>query len=179
MRIHVFGASGSGTTTLGRALAADLGVPFLDADDFFWERTDPPFQVVKERAVRQRELQAAVAGHASWVVSGSIMGWGDVLIPELDLAIYLFVPPELRLARLRARERERYGARLDPGNDLHATHLAFMSWAARYDQGGLDVRSRASHAQWMEQLTCRLLRLEGDQTTERRLQMVREAMRGP
>jgi adenylate kinase family enzyme len=36
MRICVFGASGSGMTTLGRALASDLELAFLDSDDFFW-----------------------------------------------------------------------------------------------------------------------------------------------
>jgi adenylate kinase family enzyme len=43
MRILVTGASGSGTTTLGKALAEQLACAFLDADDFFWFPTNPPF----------------------------------------------------------------------------------------------------------------------------------------
>jgi adenylate kinase family enzyme len=38
VRVHIFGASGSGTTTLGRTLAERLGVRFFDGDDYFWER---------------------------------------------------------------------------------------------------------------------------------------------
>ena len=30
----VFGVSGSGKTTVGKALAENLGIPFYDADDF-------------------------------------------------------------------------------------------------------------------------------------------------
>src|SRR5438128_874343 len=42
-RLHILGASGSGTTTLGRALAEGLQCPHFDTDDYFWLPTDPPF----------------------------------------------------------------------------------------------------------------------------------------
>ena len=41
--IHIFGASGSGTSTLGRAVAEKTGYAFLDSDDYIWAPTDPPF----------------------------------------------------------------------------------------------------------------------------------------
>jgi len=41
--IMVFGASGSGTTTLGREFAKILGFTHLDIDDYFWEKTDVPY----------------------------------------------------------------------------------------------------------------------------------------
>ena len=42
-RIHVVGASGSGATTLGAALAKAMGVTHQDSDFFFWLPTQPPF----------------------------------------------------------------------------------------------------------------------------------------
>lgn len=178
MRIHVFGASGSGTSTLGRALAAALGVPFFDADDFYWVPTDPPYQRPKAPAERTAALIATVGALPSWIVSGSMMGWGDALIPSFELAVYLSIPASLRLERLRAREQAHFGARLLPGGDMHDEHRHFMAWAASYDEGGLDVRSRASHARWMELLACPLLRIDGDVSTEERVRRVREAMTG-
>lgn len=177
MRIHVLGASGSGTSTLGRALAAALQAPFLDADDFYWVKTDPPYQTPRPHDERRAALAGAVDGLPSWIVSGSMMGWGDVLIPALDLVVYLTIPPDLRLARLRAREQASFGARLLPGGDMHAEHAHFMAWATSYDEGGLDVRSRASHARWMELLACPVLRLDGDLTTEERVRRVLDAAR--
>jgi adenylate kinase family enzyme len=41
--VHILGASGSGATTLGAALAQRLGFTHLDSDDFFWIKTDPPY----------------------------------------------------------------------------------------------------------------------------------------
>lgn len=41
--IHIYGASGSGTSTLGRYLAEQFQYAFLDSDDYFWLPTDPKF----------------------------------------------------------------------------------------------------------------------------------------
>jgi hypothetical protein len=40
-----------------------------------------------------------------WVLSASLAGWGDALIPSFDLMVFLYVPTEGRLACLRRRER--------------------------------------------------------------------------
>ena len=42
-KIHVLGASGSGTTTTAKALAKILGYVHLDTDNYFWEPSDIPF----------------------------------------------------------------------------------------------------------------------------------------
>lgn len=51
-RVHILGASGSGTTTLGRALAQAWSVPHADADDYFWVPADPPY--LQKRPVEER-----------------------------------------------------------------------------------------------------------------------------
>jgi adenylate kinase family enzyme len=162
IRIHVFGASGSGTTTLGRALSQRLGVPHFDTDDFFWVKTDPPYQTSRAVPERQAMLRAALDGAPSgWVVSGSLVKWGDVFIPRFDLVVFLTLPAGIRLARLRAREVSRYGdAAIAPGGWAHTMHTEFLDWAARYDSGGLDVRSLATHEAWLTRVACPVLRLD-------------------
>ena len=71
-RIHILGASGSGTTTLGAALAERFGVIHLDTDEYFWEPTDPPFQHPRARKQRQTLLAAALDAHSRWTLSGSL-----------------------------------------------------------------------------------------------------------
>jgi hypothetical protein len=92
-RIHILGASGSGTTTLGCALAERLQCPHFDADDYFWLPTDPPFTHQRERTQRQRLLMDDLTAHDSWVVSGSLCGWGDVAIPLFELVVFLAIDP--------------------------------------------------------------------------------------
>jgi ABC-type dipeptide/oligopeptide/nickel transport system ATPase subunit len=43
-RIHLMGASGTGVTTLGRALADALAIPHHDTDDYFWQ---PPYRRIR------------------------------------------------------------------------------------------------------------------------------------
>lgn len=76
-------------------------------------------------------------------------GWGDALIPSFDLVVFLWVPQEIRLARLKERERERYGEKaIAPGDPLHDESNSFLAWAAAYDDGGLEIRSRQLHEEW-------------------------------
>jgi adenylate kinase family enzyme len=161
-RIHIFGASGSGTSSLASTLAAGHGHRHLDTDDFFWLPTDPPYAQPRPRELRLRLLRSALAESPSWVLSGSLCGWGDPLIPEFDLVVFLLVPTEVRLTRLRAREAERYGHEaIAPGGARRAAHLEFLDWAGRYDAGGVEMRSRALHEAWISALPVPVLRLEG------------------
>ena len=161
-RVHITGASGSGTTTLGHALAARFGWRHLDTDEYFWLPTDPPFQQQRPVPERLALLGAALAG-SGWVLSGAVGAWGDPFIPLFDLVVFLSVPAATRIARLRDRERLRFGeVALAPGGVMHANHTAFMAWAAAYDDGGPDMRSRQRHERWLATLPCPVLRLEGE-----------------
>lgn len=178
-RVHIFGASGSGTTTLGAALAAALGCAHLDSDDYFWIKTDPPFRSVRETGERQRLLRRAVGATESWVLSGSLCGWGDFTVGMLDLAVFLLVPPGVRMARLRAREIERHGPEIeDPGDPRHEMHRGFLKWAEDYDEGGTDMRSRATHEAWIAELPCPVLRLEEPRPVRENLESILSALRG-
>ena len=159
-RIHVVGASGSGTTTLAGALAARLGAAHLDTDNFFWLPTDPPFEKIRERGERQALLGETLARYPSWILSGSLCGWGDIFIPRFQLVVFLWLAPEIRLARLRERERQRYGDAMAPGGPRHASSEAFIAWAAGYDEG-LDIPERCLklHEQWLAALPCPVIRI--------------------
>ena len=159
-RIHIVGASGAGTTTLGRTLAARLGAAHLDTDDFFWVPTDPPFQKIRERAERQALLGEALDRQPAWVLSGSLCGWGDIFIPRFDLVVFLWLEPAIRLARLRARELERYGAAVAPGGPRNAKMEEFLFWAAGYDERlQAPERCLKLHEQWLAALPCPIVRI--------------------
>ena len=83
------------------------------------------------------------------------------------------VPREIRIARLRARERERYGAEaIAPGGQRHAKYEAFIAWAAAYEDGPASERSRRMHEDWLATLPCPVLRLEDADGVEVRLARV-------
>jgi adenylate kinase family enzyme len=164
-RIHILGASGSGTTTLGRALAERLDCSHFDTNDYFWLPTDPPFTEKRETTLRQQLLMDDLTAHDSWVLSGSLCGWGDIAIPLFELVVYLQLPTDIRMARLRNREHERYGERILPGGDLHKKSQEFLDWAASYDDGDVNMRRLST-------LPCPVVYREGEYTIEEHVEVL-------
>lgn len=164
--ILITGAAGTGTTTLARALATQLSTTHLEADDFLWLPTTPPYQHMADKAQRSERLLQEMRSHGSAVVAGSVMGWGQSLEREFDLVVFLYLPVELRLERLERREIKRFGQ----------AQPAFLTWAAQYDEGGAPGRSLARHQAWLAGLTCDVLRLEGDMSVVDRMGRVLEVV---
>src|SRR5271156_3199774 len=90
-RVHIMGASGAGVTSLGRALADALAVSHHDTDDYFWRPTTPPYTEMREAADRLRLMREVFLDRPDWVLSGSLDGWGDPIIPSFDLVVFLYV----------------------------------------------------------------------------------------
>ncbi len=172
-RIHIFGASGSGTTSLGAALAAALDAPHVDCDTYYWQPTDPPYTRANDRDIRLRLLQNAIAGLPSWVLSGSMCGWGDPLMHRITLAVFMHLDPAIRLARVAERERARFGSRIEADGDMHAQHHQFMTWAASYDDAAAPTRSLALHEAWMRRLRCHAVRLDSRAPTAMLVEQIR------
>ncbi len=159
-RIHVVGASGSGTTTLGTALAARLGLRHIDSDSIFWMPTDPPFTTRRTAEERLAMLLRMAPETGRWVFSGSALKWATPIEPFYDLIVFLQLDPALRMTRLKRREAARYGARLEPGGDMAAASAAFLAWSAAYDTAGLEQRSRTAHEAWLATQRAPVLRLD-------------------
>ncbi|HRF59570.1 MAG TPA: AAA family ATPase [Fimbriimonadaceae bacterium] len=166
MRIHVVGASGSGTTTLGAALGRRLGIEHLDTDAFYWLPTDPPFREKRPIPERVAMLLDEFGRREQWVLSGSLVSWGAPLVPYFTRVVFLSVPDSERMARLKRREEERYGDRMLPGGDMHESVQAFLSWARHYESGDFGGRSRRVHEEWLAILPCPVLRIEGTPTVD-------------
>lgn len=172
-RIHITGASGAGTSTLGAALAARLRHPHVDADSIYWLPTDPPFSTPRSREERSALVLRLLPLQGAWVFSGSAPGWTKSLEPAYDLVVFLVVDPAIRLERLRRRETERYGARLAVDGDMAGASAKFLEWAAAYDVAGVEQRSRALHEAWLKDQAAPILRLDAAMTVN---QLVDAAM---
>ncbi len=161
-RIHITGASGAGTTTLGRAVATALGLPHHDTDDYFWQPTTPPYRDKRDSSERLRLMREMFLPRSEWVLSGSLQGWADPIISHFDLVVFLFTAKDLRLQRLRAREATRFGAdAVAPGGWHHQETEDFIEWASRYDHGDTVSRTHQKHQAWLGSLPCPVIRLDG------------------
>ena len=170
MRIHIFGASGSGTTTLAKALSNELCSTHLDTDDYFWKIK---YTTIRELGERKVLLERDLEKDKNLILSGAVCGWGDELKEYFDVVIFLWLPSETRLERLWEREFQRYGDEILAGGSKHEQFKEFMDWAGLYDTAGMEVRSKALHEHWLKTLTCPVLRIEGDYTVQERVYMTK------
>jgi adenylate kinase family enzyme len=162
-RIHILGAAGAGKSTLGESVARRIGAVHLDTDDVYWLPSDPPYREKRAVAERIAMLRTLLSQHDRVVLTGSLSGWGDPLVPLLDGLVLLDTPVGVRLGRLAVRDRLRYGASaIHPGGPLRAQHTALMQWAAAYDAGTMPGRSRARDERWIADAGLPVLRLRGD-----------------
>lgn len=159
-RIHIFGASGSGTTSIAREVCRRLGYDHFDTDDYFWLPTQTPYTAERPTAERLQMLRRDLAQSARWLLSGSLTGWGDALIPEFQLVVFAYVPSAVHLERLKRREFERYGEQILPGGQHCGATQDFLDWAAAYDSGTRNGRSFQRHAAWLQALPCPFLKIE-------------------
>jgi hypothetical protein len=142
-------------------VARKIGAKHLDADDFSWVSTEPPFIQRREPLERSEMFARAIRGVDRWVLSGSVLRWGDELIPMFDLVVFLHIPPDVRIARLEARERARYGSKIDPGGSQYESNLAFMAGARGYESGEYPVQNLFNARAWLGRLTCPVVEIEG------------------
>ena len=128
--IIVFGASGSGCTTLGRELARLLRFEHFDTDDYFFEINNPPVEM-KERLLDERIALLRPLLKSNFVLSGCIREWGDAIDSILSMAVFLQTPTNIRIERVENREFNRNGERIKLGGDLYIQHQKFINYILR------------------------------------------------
>jgi adenylate kinase family enzyme len=173
-RVNVIGSSGSGKTSVGRAIAAKLGFPFIELDEIHWGRyphwrmpADDEFRIwVKEATSGDR-----------WVVDGSYSKARDIVWARADTIVWLEPPFLLRLWRVVRRtigrmvtgeplwgiQRETFRASFLSRDSLILFMLrterrrsrVYREWLARPEYRHLEVvhlRSEAEIAAWLARL---------------------------
>jgi len=161
-KIHVFGASGSGTTTIAKNVCAKINYSHFDSDNYFWLPTSDPFTLQRPQEERIPLLESDLSSHDKLILSGSLSGWGEMLIPLFDLVVFVYVPQGVRMKRLEKREYERYGNEILPGGSRHKSTNEFFEWAASYDIGTFYGRNLQKHEKLLESIECRVIKVEND-----------------
>ncbi len=97
-RILISGVTGSGKTTLAKAVSAKTGLPLIDVDELTWL---PGWIEVPYDEQRKRIDQKT--GEAEWVMDTAYGRWKDIPEGRADLIVCLDYPRWLSFARLLKR----------------------------------------------------------------------------
>ncbi|WP_299256197.1 AAA family ATPase [uncultured Aquimarina sp.] len=172
MKILIFGASGSGTTTLGNEIEKRTNFVHLDVDDYYWKKTQPPFQEKIPLTKRNKNLKVDFKKFENVIICGSMVSWGKEWETSFDLAIFLYLNNSKRIERLEKRETERYGEKLLTDKKIKQNSKAFLEWAKQYENPNFNGRSLKIHNDWIELLTCEVLRINGEMELNNKVEKV-------
>ncbi len=176
MKILVFGASGSGTTTLAKEFSKVNNFIHLDADNFYWKDTSPPFQIKIPLQERSKKLMNALDNHQKVIISGSLSTWGKEWLTAFDLGVFLYLNPEIRIKRLLNREIHRYGPKESWDPKTIETSKNFIEWAKQYDEPAFDGRGITQHKKFIKNLECPVLKIESDIGVNEKIRILSECL---
>jgi adenylate kinase family enzyme len=110
-RVSIVGNSGSGKTSLARALAARLRVPHIELDAIFHQRgwTELPVDDFRER------VDGATSGDG-WVVDGNYSAVRDIIWRRADTVVWLDLPRRVVMPRIIRRSAVRAALRRELWN---------------------------------------------------------------
>ncbi|WP_299180849.1 AAA family ATPase [uncultured Aquimarina sp.] len=172
MKILIFGASGSGTTTLAKEIEKHANFIHLDVDDYYWKKTEPPFQKKVPRNERNKKLKLDFKKYENVVVSGSLVSWGKEWQTSFDFAVFIRLDNKERMDRLYKREKERYGEKILKDIEIQQNSKAFLNWANQYENPNFEGRSLRIHNNWIKLLQCKVLRIEREITLNEKIEKV-------
>ena len=158
-KIHIFGASGSGTTTIAKNICEQINYKHFDSDNYLWLPTEEPFTVMRPKEEYLSLMGDDLNNNEKWILSGHVsFGFVDVYLSLYDLIVFVYVPMDIRIERLKKRECERYGEEILPGNKRFEKYNDFIEYALSYDtaSGG---RSLEKHEKWLNGVDCPVLRI--------------------
>ncbi len=124
-RIVIWGATGSGKTSLAAEIARRLGLPHVELDAICWL---PDWQE-KPLAEFRADVATALASHADgWVCDGNYSKVRDVVLAEADMVVWLHLPLHVSFWRLLKRTVRR-GLRREGlwGTNYESLRLSFFS----------------------------------------------------
>ena len=162
-RIHIMGASGSGVTSLGRALADVLAVPHHDTDDYLWQPTTPPYRDMRgipERLRLMREMFSAARGLGAERGTRGLGRRDHSRLRRSDLPHHAERDPPAALARPRGHGTSAAMRWLPAAGGIGRPRISSNGRPITRTAIGRDAVWQR-HKTWLAALPCPVLRLDG------------------
>ena len=166
--ICICGLNGSGKTTLASALAKELKLKHMDIEQYYFTSTDNPYASSRTRAEVEQLLLEDIKQNPRFAFSAV----NGNMIPEInanyDLVVYLNVPLDMRMKRIRQRAIDKFGDRVLPGGDMYEQEEKFFAYAEKRTPEKID--------NWLETLSCRVIRLDGTKPIQENVEFIKSLL---
>ena len=141
-RVLIFGNSGSGKTSLAKALCEENSLAHLDLDSLAWAPTNPPQRADLECS--KSDIECFTSANNDWVIEGCYTDLLEMVAPLSTEIIFLNLPVEDCIANARRRpwEPHKYPSKAAQDNNLPM----LLEWISQYTNRGDTFSFHTHHA---------------------------------
>lgn len=122
-RVSVVGNSGTGKSTVGRQLARNLGVPFIELDSIFHQ---PGWAPLPAEEFRRRVTEMAAGD--GWVIDGNYSAVRLPVWDRADTVLWLDLPRRTVMRQVVWRTLRRAAGRVELWNGNRERWANFFTW---------------------------------------------------
>lgn len=171
--ILVCGLNGCGKSTLGKALAEEIGFHFIDNEDLYFPKLNPEYLYDSPRSDAEVEelLMNEVRVHENFVFTAVKGNYGGDILSFYNYAVLINVPKDIRLQRVKNRSYQKFGNRMLPGGDLYEREEAFFDFVSSRTENEVE--------DWVQSLTCSIIRVDGTKPIEENITIITEQLQIP
>ena len=171
-KIIVCGGNGAGKSTLGRVLADRLSCKFADIEGYYFPEpaADYPYETVRTRDEVRALLLADLRTYDNLVLASVKGDFGAEVEALLTAAVFVSVPKELRMKRVRDRSFSKFGGRMLPGGDLYERECQFFDLVSQ--------RPELDGADWLETASLPALEVDGTRPADDNAEVILRWLRG-
>lgn len=158
--IFICGLNGAGKSTLGKALAEKLQFHFIDNEDLYFPKTDLNYIYAFSRTREEvgKLLLEEIKTHENFIYTSVTGDYGEEVRSLFRYIVYIYLPREIRIQRVKDRSFQRFGDRILPGGDLYESEERFLNF--------VKGRSENMVEEWVKSMKCPVIRVDGMKSVE-------------
>lgn len=169
-RIALCGGNGAGKSTLGKELAKRLNIRFMDIEQYYFPYSNTDYAYGCSRT--QEEVTALLLDDMKhtddFVLAAVKADYSPAISRMFTHAVYIDVPKEVRMNRIRQRSFQKFGERMQPGGDLFEREQCFFDLVQN--------RTDEPILKWMDSMGIPVIRIDGLRSVEENLERVMQCL---
>ena len=165
-RIIVCGGNGAGKSTLGKQLAQKLNYKFMDIEDYYFPKTDANYiySTARSREEVSSLLLEDMKRHKNFILASVKGDYGDEIVSMFTCGVYINMPRDIRLKRVRDRAFGKFGDRMLPGGDLYEREQRFFDMVERRPEQYVE--------DWLKSLSIPIITIDGTKSVDFNVEVV-------
>lgn len=153
--IIIFGANGSGKSTIAAKVAMQLNFKHMDIEDYHFIPSTIPYTKSRSRDECLSLMLEDMEKYNNFVLSAVKGDFGHEIESMYKMAVHLEAPKETRVLRVKERSHLKHGERVISGGDMYEQQLEFVEFVKN--------RSLERIEQWEARLKCPVIRVDTTQ----------------